>query len=163
MASNFLGGLLQQYLGGARPDAATTDQHFDTVSQAVDQGTLAKGITAALNSDQTPPFAQMVSQLFSSGTPEQKAAMLNALAGTGAAGVLSHLSGLLGGGNKISADQAAAVSPDAVQQMANQAQNHDPSIVEKMSAVYAAHPTLVKTLGAAAMIVALRKIAEHVG
>ena len=90
-----------------------------------------------------------------------RAAMLNVLAGTGSSGVLAHLAGLLGGGGKVSADQAAAISPDAVQQMTNQAQNHDPSIVDKMSALYAEHPALIKTLGAAAMIIAIRKIAEH--
>jgi len=30
-----------------------------------------------------------------------------------------------------------------------------------MSALYAAHPTLVKTLGSAAMMIAMRKIAER--
>ena len=57
--------------------------------------------------------------------------------------------------------QAAAVSPTAVQTIAQHVEQHDSGIVDKMSALYAAHPTLVKTLGSAAMMIAMRKIAER--
>jgi hypothetical protein len=40
-------------------------------------------------------------------------------------------------------------------------EQHDPGIVEKMSEFYAAHPTLVKTLGSVAVMIAMRKMAEH--
>ena len=40
-------------------------------------------------------------------------------------------------------------------------EQHDGGIVDKMSALYAAHPTLVKTLGSAATMIAMRKIAER--
>jgi hypothetical protein len=37
----------------------------------------------------------------------------------------------------------------------------DPSIVDKASAFYAQHSTLVKTLGGAALTIALEKVAER--
>ena len=71
-------GLLTQYTSGAAP-AGDAGEHFQQVAQSVDSGTLAQGIAAAMRSDQTPPFAQMVSQLFSSGSTDQKTSMLNTL------------------------------------------------------------------------------------
>jgi hypothetical protein len=52
------------------------------------------------------------------------------------------------------------VSPKDVQKLAQHVEKQDSSIVDKMSQLYAAHPTLVKTLGASAMAIAMRKIAE---
>jgi hypothetical protein len=48
-----------------------------------------------------------------------------------------------------------------VQQMAAHAEKADPSIVDKASAFYAQHATLVKTLGGAALSIALVKVAER--
>jgi len=48
-----------------------------------------------------------------------------------------------------------------VQQLAAHAENTDPSIVDKASAFYAQHTTLVKTLGGAALSIALAKVAER--
>ena len=53
------------------------------------------------------------------------------------------------------------MSPAAVQALAQRVEQHDAGIVEKMSAFYATHPALVKTLGSAAMMIAMRKIAER--
>ena len=57
--------------------------------------------------------------------------------------------------------QAAALSPTALQTLAQHAEQHDGGIVDKMSSFYAAHPTLVKAMGTAAMMIAMRKIAER--
>jgi hypothetical protein len=37
----------------------------------------------------------------------------------------------------------------------------DPSILDRVSAVYAEHPVLIKGLGAAALTIAMKKIAEQ--
>src|SRR5215471_20079214 len=71
-------GMLSQYATNAAP-AGDAGAHFQQVAQSVDSGTLAHGIAAAMRSDETPPFAQMVSQLFSSGSSDQKTAMVNTL------------------------------------------------------------------------------------
>ena len=44
---------------------------------------------------------------------------------------------------------------------AHQAEQRDPSIVDRVSGFYAQHPTLVKALGAAAMWEVLRHMANH--
>jgi len=158
-----LKGVLAQYAGGATP-AGDTGDHFQQVAQSVDQGTLAQGISAAMRSDQTPPFAPLVSQLFSSASPDQKMAMINTLLSSMTPEQRAKLAGLvpgLGTAPSVSKEQAAAVSPSAVQNLAQHAEQHDAGIVDRMSALYAAHPTLVRTLGTAAMMIAMRKIAER--
>src|SRR3954470_9003787 len=108
-----LTGMLKQYASGATPDG-DTGAHFEQVAQSVDEGTLATGITAAMRSDQTPPFANLVSQLFSSGSTQQKMAMLTTLLSTISPERRAQLSGLipgLGGAAAISGNQVDAVSP----------------------------------------------------
>jgi hypothetical protein len=108
-----LGGLLQQFLGGNQaPDAV---DHFERVAQGTAPDVLSQGLTAMFNSDQTPAFGQMATQL----TPAQ------------------------------------------VQTIAEHAEVHSPGIIEAMSRFYAQHPGLVKTLGSAALTIALAKIAER--
>jgi hypothetical protein len=152
-----LKGLAAQYTGGAAP-AGNPSEHFDQLSKTVDSSTLAQGIAAAMRSDQTPPFAQLASQLFSNGSGEQKASMLNAI--LAAAPQLSGLIPGLASGGTVTPQQATAIPPDAVQNLAHQAEQHDPSVIDKLSSVYANHPTLVKTLGTAAMMIAIRKVTE---
>jgi hypothetical protein len=152
-----LKGLAAQYTGGGAP-VGNPSEHFDQLSKTVDSSTLAQGIAAAMRSDQTPPFAQLASQLFSNGSGDQKASMLNAI--LAAAPQLSSLIPGLGSGGTVTPQQAAAISPDAVQNLAHRAEQHDPSVIDKLSSVYANHPTLVKTLGTAAMVIAIRKVAE---
>ena len=159
--------LLSQYAPGAGPTpAGDVGEHFQQLSQSVDAATLAPGIAAALRSDQTAPFPQLVSQLFSSASGDQKLAMLNTLVSSAAPQLRAQLSALipaLGTGSSMTAAQASAVSPAAIQSVTQHVEQHDAGIIEKMSAVYAAHPTLVKTLGSAAMMLAMRKIAESHG
>jgi hypothetical protein len=159
-------GMLTQYASGTAP-SGDAGAHFQQVAQSVDSGTLAQGIAAAMRSDETPPFAQMVSQLFASGTGDQKMAMLNMLLSSVSPEQRAQLSSLIPGLGAISAttDAAAvpAISPAAVQTLAEHVEQHDSGIVDKMSALYAAHPTLIKTLGSAAMMIAMRKIAERHG
>jgi hypothetical protein len=152
-----LKGLAAQYTGGGVP-AGDPSEHFDQLSKSVDKPTLAQGIAAAMRSDQTPPFAHLASQLFSNGSGDQKASMLNTI--LAAAPQLSSLIPGLAGGGTVTPQQATAIPPDAVQDLAHQAEQHDPSVIDKLSSVYANHPTLVKTLGTAAMVIAIRKVAE---
>src|SRR5262245_49899620 len=156
-------GLLTQYTSEATP-GGDASAHFQQVAQAVDSGTLAQGIAAAMRSDQTPPFAQMVSQLFSAGSADQKMAMLNTLLSAVGPEQRAQLTSLipgLGAATPVSSDQAATVAPSAIQSIAQHVEQHDSGVVEKMSTLYAAHPTLVKTLGTAAMAIAMRTIAER--
>src|SRR5262245_2368651 len=158
-------GLLTQYASGDAP-SGDIGAHFQEVAQSVDAGSLAQGIAAAMRSDQTPPFAQLVSQLFASGSSDQKLAMLGTLVSNVSPEQRAQLAALvpgLGGASAMTSEQAATMSPAAVQSLAQHVEQHNPGIVDTMSALYAAHPTLVKTLGAAAMTIAMRQIAQRHG
>jgi hypothetical protein len=65
------------------------------------------------------------------------------------------------GQQQITPEQAQALSPEVVQQLATHAEKSDPTIVDKASAFYAQHSSLVKTLGGAALTIALAKVAER--
>lgn len=163
-----LGNLLNQYLGGgASANPAQAENDFDHVAQNSPFGALAQGVTQALRSNQTPPFGQMVGQMFSNGNPEQRAGMLNQLLSNINPGMLSSVAGglfgnLPGGDQaKVSPEQAAQLSPQQVQELAEKAEQQNPGIVERMGDFYAQHPTLVKTIGGAALAVALGAMAQR--
>jgi len=110
----------------------------------------------------------MLSTLFNNSTGDQKAGIINHLLSSVSPSILNQvmsgagLAGLIGTGNtQLTADQAQKLSPDAVEQLATHAQNSNPSIVSSVSNFYAQHTALVKTLGGAALTIALAKVAER--
>ena len=166
-----LGNLLQQYAGNnpATPDQAVND--FDRVAENASTTDLAQGVTQAFRSNDTPPFPQMLGNLFGNSNSGQQAGMLNQLIGSIGPGVLSSLAGgVLGnmfGGNhnqqatpQITPEQASQLSPQQVQEIAQQAEQHNPGIVDRMGEFYAQHPQLVKGLGGAALAIALGHMAQ---
>ena len=184
-----LGNLLNQYLGGASgADNARAEEDFDRVAQAAPREAVAQGVTQALRSDQTPPFPQMVGQMFGQSNPNQQAGMLNQLiaaagpsllgmlAGRGGAGGMAGAGGLgglggmlgnlLGGASggqpQITPEQASQLSPEQVQEIAQKAEQENPGVVERMGDFYAQHPNVVKGLGAAALAIALGHMAQGI-
>jgi hypothetical protein len=154
-------------LKNAGASTANPTEQFDQVAQTAPQSAIAEGISAAFRSDQTPAFGNLLSGLFSQSNGEQKAGILNHLIEAVGPGTLAQLAGggalasLLGGGAKeLTPQQAENISPELVQQMATHAESADPSIIEKASAFYAQHSTLIKTLGGAALSIAMAKVAE---
>jgi hypothetical protein len=168
---NQIGGLLQQYAGASAAQAPdTVDNDFDRVAQTAPQSSLADALASAFRSDQTPAFGQMAARLFGNSSGQQKAGLLNTLIATLGPSVISQIVGgggssvlgnlLSGGQQHITPEQAEQISPDEVQQIAAEAEQKDPSIIDRFSDFYAQHPTLIKTLGGAALTIALAKIAE---
>ena len=175
-----LGSLLQQYLGGAAAPSQA-EAHFDQAAQNAPTDVLSSGLAAMFRSDATPAFGQMAGQLFGQANPNQQAGMLNSLiasmgpavlasllnkggSGGGALGGLGGLLGQLTGGGAtpaITPAQASQITPDQVQVIASHAEQANPGIIDQMSAFYAQHPTLVKTVGGAALSIALAKMAER--
>ena len=160
-----LGSLAKQLSSGSVSEA---DLHgmYDRAAQALPQGSLSSALSHTFQSDQTPPFQQMLASLFQNSSPDQKAGMLNqliaslgpgALAALGSAGGLGALTGMLGGGN-VTPQQAQQVSPQQVQVLAENAAKKDPSIVDKAASFYAQHPTLVKTIGAGALALLMSRM-----
>lgn len=170
-----LGSLLSQFTGGTAPGNST--DHFQQVAQNASPDLLSQGLAAMFHSDQTPPFAQMAAQLFGQANPTQQAGMLTQLlsgmgpsvlaslasgAGGGAlAGILGPLTQGGGAAPVVTPEQASQLTPEQVQQIAAHAEQHNPGIVEHMSGFYAQHAGLIKTLGGAALTIALAKMAEN--
>ena len=164
-----LGGLLQQY-AAAQPNQ-NTEQDFDQASGVAPRDTLSSGLAEAFRSNQTPPFPSMLGQLFGNSGGAQRANILNTLiAAAGPAllsgalqkggGGLGQLGGLLSGG-QVSAADAEKVPPQAVEELAREAEQRDPSIIDRVSDFYAENPALVKTLGAAALAVVMSGMAKQ--
>jgi hypothetical protein len=162
--------VLNQYVNnpGAGAVPAQVNQHFDQVAQAAPSSALAEGLAAAFRSNSTPDFSQMLGSLFAQSNGDQKAGILNQILSSAGPRVLSQFAGgggafaalLAGGASRLTPQQAQSVSPEIVQQLAAHAQKSDPSLIDKASAFYAEHPALIKTLGGAALTIAMARMAE---
>ena len=160
-----LGGMLQQYANASQP-TQTTEDDFDQAARMAPRDAMSQGLSEAFRSDQTPPFPNMLGQLFGNSSGSDRANILNTLlASAGPAllsgGLLQQLGGLLNQGGQISAQQAEQVSPGAVEELAREAEQRDPSIIDRVSDFYSENPGLVKSLGAAALAVAMSGMAKQ--
>ena len=158
-----LSGIAQRYSGqGAGTSSAPDDPHrdYDEVARHAPPEEVAGGLSQAFRSDRTPAFPEMVSNLFRSSDPNQRAGLLNRLLagiGPGAlAGLPGGLAGLLGGRGEVTPQQANQISPDQVQVIASHAEKQNPSVVDQVSSFYSQHPQVVKALGGLALTIALQ-------
>jgi hypothetical protein len=155
-------GLLQRYASPAAANSENVHEDFEQVAQTASSSHLAGGLADAFRSNQTPPFAQMLGTLFSNSNGQQQAGILNHLlsaAGPGAASGI--LGGLLGGSSQVTPQQAQQVPPEAVHQLAAQAERNDPSIIDTASNFYSQHPTLVKALGAGSLALIMSHMSRN--
>jgi hypothetical protein len=158
-----LKSLLAQYTAGTT-SPQDAGAHFDQMAQTAGAATLAPGIAEAMRSDQTPPFGQLMAQLFTNGSGEQKAGALNALLAAASPELRAQLSALIPGligSAPVTATQAGTVSPGDVTSLATKVEQHNPRVIDAISGFYAQHPGLVRTLGTTALMIAMRKIAER--
>ena len=180
-----VGDVLDRY-GDATPNRLpdTVDNDFDLFARQAPPEAISEGLSAAFRSDQTPEFPLMASQLFGRGSGSQRAGMLNALLaavgpmvlqqilarrqrgpspasaqGGGLGGVLGNI--LRGDGPpRVSPEVAEQVSTQEVEEIAREAEKKDPSVIDRISRVYAEQPELLKVLGNVALGVALGKMAQ---
>jgi len=159
-------GLLD-VLTSALSGGGSTAQKFSQVAQSVPGNVLASGLAAAFRSDQTPDIGQMVGQLFSNSNPQQRAGMLNQILATlGPAAAASLGGGVLGqimtpGSSQVTPEQASQLSPQQVQQVVEHAHQSNPGIADELASFYAQHSGLIKTLGGAALAIAMVKMKDH--
>ncbi|MBB5192884.1 hypothetical protein HNQ50_003638 [Silvimonas terrae] len=131
-----------------------------------DQGLLGQGLAAMFSSDQTPPFANMVGQLFGQSSNVQRAGLMNQLLAAVGPQLLSQAAGgalgriLPAGANQITPEQAGQLSEQDAQAIAAEAHAAQPNVLEMVSGFYAQHPELVQTLGSAALAFAMSKLAS---
>jgi len=156
--------ILTQVVGGG----TVTDQHVDQVVQNAPVNVVAAGLASAFRSDQTPDIGQMVGQLFGNSNGQQQAGMLNQiLASLGPAAAASLAGGLLGrvmtpGSSQLTPAQASQLSPQDVQQIVEHAHQTQPGIADELAGFYANHAGLIKTLGGAALAIAMARMKDHV-
>jgi hypothetical protein len=164
---NAISDLAQRYSGqGGGASAAPEAPHEDyqQVAKHAPPEVVADGLSQAFRSDRTPAFPEMVSNLFSRSDPNQRAGLLNRLLsaiGPGAlAGLPGGLAGLLGSG-EVTPERASQVSPKDVQEIAAQAETHNPSVIDQVSSFYSQHPQVVQALGGLALTIALQHMMKR--
>ena len=110
--------LLNQVAGGAG-----AERHFDQLAEHAPRDVLGQSVADAFRSDKTPPYEQMVGQLFGRSDPSQQAGLLNqliaavgpALMSGAAGGVLSKV--LSPGATQVTPEQASKLDPSQVEQI----------------------------------------------
>jgi len=163
--------ILNKY-GSSRPGTVpdSVDDDFDRFSTTAPSSQLSEGLAEAFRSDQTPPFASMLSHLFGRSPAMQKSSVLNTLVATLGPALVSqllarhgagHAATQLQNGGAISPEQAEQIPATSIEAVAAEAEKSDPSIVDRISKFYADQPALVKTLGGLALTVAMAKIAQR--
>ena len=137
------------------------DAHFDRGAQAASPEDLGAGLADAMRSDQTPPFGDMVGQLFGRSSSTQQAGLLNQILSTVGPSIATALAGgalgriLHPGQQQVTPEQASRVSPTDVTEIARHAEQQRPEIVDQVGRFYAQHSDLVKTLGGVALTAVL--------
>lgn len=170
-----IGRILQQYSGMPAQSPDRVEQDFDEVSREAHPDDLRDGLSEAFRSNQTPPFGNMVGQLFSQADTHQRTGMLNQLLGALGPSVIGSILG--GGGssgfggllNRLNSGQQAELtqeeverlSPEQVEEIAHRAEQQQPGIIDHMSHFYAQNPQLIKALGGAALAIALGRMAQR--
>ena len=132
-----IGNLLQQYAGSAAASPAAVDQHFDQAAQGIDKlvPRLGNRFDDAFGGH-SPHSDKSCHSCFKTETAIRRRACSMPSFQAEPPAVLSQLSALipgLGTGGTISSSQAQAIPADTVTQIAASAEQHDPSIVDKMS------------------------------
>ncbi|HET7527766.1 MAG TPA: hypothetical protein VFK10_17615 [Burkholderiaceae bacterium] len=158
---------LMDILNQVLTTGTASDQHFDQVAQNVPSDVLASGLAHAFRADQTPEIGAMVAQMFGNSNGQQQAGMLNQIIAALGPAVASGLAGgtlggIMGRGNgQVTAAQASQLSPQQVQDIVQGAHEANPSIADELASFYSQHSGLIKTLGGAALAIAMAKIKDH--
>ena len=148
-------------------DIQDVEGRFDQVALQASPEELGAGVAEALRSDQTPPMAEMVSHLFGRSSSSQQAGLLNQILGS----LGPALAGVIGGGalgrilrpgqTEVTPEQAKQVSPEEVTEIVKQAEQERPEVVDQLGRFYAEHSGLIKTLGSAALLIALSRMRHN--
>jgi hypothetical protein len=117
---------------------------FDRVAREAPPEAVGEGLEDAFNAEVTPPFEQMVGQLYGRSDPHQRAGLLREILGS-----------------RFSPDEAAHMPVNEVETAAADAARENPGIIQRVSRFYAQHPQLVQTLGQVALSVAMSGMARR--
>jgi hypothetical protein len=161
-------GIFEQYRNASAANPPeNVQQDYQQVAETVPSSHLADALGEAFRSGETPPFSQMLTNLFANSSPDQRAGILNhLLSAVGPLALASlgsgSLGGLLRGGNaNISPEQAKQVSLEDVQQLAEHAEKKNPSIIDHASQFYSQHPKLVQALGVGSLAMIMSHLSKR--
>jgi hypothetical protein len=138
--------VLSRYRNSPDTMPPTVNDDFDSIAREVPRHDLSDGLEEAFRSEQTPPFEQMVRQLFEHSDPDQRA------------GALNRIRDALGR-HDVTPEEANSVDPKEVETMAAQAARNSPNIMQRIAQFYAEHPQVVQVLGQAALGIAMNRMA----
>jgi len=156
-----LGDILKQYSSKNPPEEHATD-HFEQVASQVPQAHLGEVLTNVFQSPETGSFGDNIASMYQRSNPQQQAGILTQLVqAVGGSGLLSSLGLNLPAGAPVTPEQAQQVSPEAVKEVANQAQQQNPGIVQQAGEFYSQHPQLVKALGTGIAIWAMQRFTRR--
>ena len=162
--------ILSQYAGQAassaqaQPQQAAHDDFTQVASQASPE-LLGGGIAQALQGGPAG-FESSIAKLFENSDPQQRTGLLQRLIQAAGPAVLSSFAGgalshLAQPGAQAQQSDADAITPAQAGELAGAAKQSNPGIVSELGSFYSQHPTLVKTLGAAALAIAMSHMASH--
>jgi hypothetical protein len=139
-------------------------EDFSTVATQATPQQLGGGIAQALQRGPAG-FEGSIAQLFENSNTDQRTGLLQRLIRAVQPGALSSIAGgalshLAPPGTSVQPSDANAVTPAQAGELAAAAQQNNGGIVQELGAFYAQHPTLVKTLGAAALAMAMNHMAK---
>ena len=139
------------------------EPHFDRVTPQAPPDLVGEGMAEAFRSNKTEPFAKMVEDLFTRSNSTQQAGLLNQLLQAAGPAVLAAAGGALSkllqsGSSQVTAAQASSLRPEQVREIAAAAEHQSPNVMDQLGRFYAEHPTLIKTLGGAALVVVMAQM-----
>lgn len=173
-----IGQILGQYNGvNPQQPPREIEDHFDQVASNSPHEYLGEGVSEAFRSDQTPPFPNMLGQMFGQADDHQRTGIVNQLlgglgpavlggllgrgmGGGGLGGILGQLANS-GGQPQLTPDQVRQMRPEQIEELAQHAERENPGIIDQMGRFAAQNPNLVKGLGGAALAIALGKMAQR--
>jgi len=163
------GVVLQQYAAetGVYPKEQV-ERDFVQIREALPHQDVSQGLSDAIRFGQTPPFDQVVSQLFEQGDCAQRADMLRHLLDGAGPALARSLAKIVpqprhdgaAEATDITPELAAQLDPDLVRRLAHEAHEEDPAVVDRLSGLFAGDPALAATLGSGTLGAVMGKIAE---
>jgi hypothetical protein len=148
----------------------SVDTDFDRFAGSAPPAALQEGLAEAFRSGQTPPFPNMLSQLFGRSPAMQKNNVLGTLIASLGPMLVSQILARHGanraarqletGTTRLPPEVVEEIPASSIEAVAAEAEKKDPSIVDRISEFYADQPKLIKTLGGLALVVAMAKVAQ---
>ena len=145
----------------------STEDDFDEVVRQVSPQDLGAGLATAFRSDRTPPFGELARNLFEHSDSSQRAGLLTQLLRTLGPAVVASVAGSALSKARSASERAEDITeteadgftPEEVGSLADQAQEKDGGVLDRIGTLYAAHPQVVKALGGTALALTLGHLA----